>query len=56
MNGIIPGDRPVSVELYQGGHAPQLIEITYGDGERLILRAIGRFSPRDVRILKSLAR
>lgn len=55
MKGLLPGDRPISVELFQGDSVPQMIEITYADGERLILRAIGRFSPRDGRVMRSLA-
>lgn len=53
--GKLPGDDVVCVEMFAGDNVPQMIEITYADGERLILRAIGRFSPRDGRTLRSLA-
>lgn len=55
-HGNLPGDTVLSVEMFAGDNVPQMIEITYADGERLILRAIGRFSPRDGRALKALAR
>lgn len=54
--GNLPGDEVISVEAFAGDSVPQMIEITYADGERLILRAIGRFSPRDGRVLRSLVR
>ena len=54
-HGNLPGDEVVSVEMFAGDSVPQMIEITYADGERLILRAIGRFSPRDGRTLRRLA-
>lgn len=55
-SGLLPGDKPVSVEMFQGDTVPQMIEITYQDGDRLVLRAIGRFSPRDARLLRSLVK
>jgi hypothetical protein len=55
VDQLLPGDRPVNVALYQGDNVPQMIEITYADGGRLILRAIGKFEPRDGRVLRSLA-
>lgn len=56
MKGLLPGDRPISVELFQGDNVPRMIEITYADGGRLVLRAIGSFSPRDDRVLRSLVK
>lgn len=55
MSGLLPGDDVVNVELFAGDNVPQMIEITYADGGRLILRAIGKWEPRDGRVLRSLA-
>ncbi len=55
-SNLLPGDVVANVSCYQGDNVPQMIEITYADGERLVLRAIGRFAPRDRRILESLKR
>jgi hypothetical protein len=53
--GNLPGDTVISVQMFAGDNVPQMIEITYADGERLILRAIGRWHPRDERTMRRLA-
>lgn len=51
---LLPGDKPIDVTIAGGDGVPAMIEITYADGERCVLRAIRPLSGRDLRIINSL--
>lgn len=55
--GLLPGDEVINVETFAGDNVPRMVEITYADGGRLLLRAIGRaWEPRDERVIRGLVR